>query len=206
MMETNTAAEKWRRLNALYLEMGDTELLELKSAFSDLTEIAQSTLRDELKKRNLWDLPLPATPSSDSSRDDPENDYDRLGDLRLGGVTVGEYNTVNEAKLADYVLHLAGVRGTVVEGHGSFDIRLPFVRVAPEDAEKATAILAEPISETIRHEYEALRNLPDFEAPVCPHCSCNEVLLEAFEPNNQWLCEECGHRWVEPTPEGRASY
>jgi hypothetical protein len=182
--------------------MGDAELLELKAAFGDLTEIAQSTLRDELKKRKLWDLPLSDTHLPDSCGDDPEDEYDAFGDLRLGGITVREYDTVNEAKLAGYVLDLAGIRAVVVDEFGSFAIPVPFVRVAPEDAEKAAAILGQPISEKIRAGYEATRNLPDFEAPACPHCSCNEVLLEEFEPNNQWLCEECGHRWVEATPEG----
>ncbi len=50
-------AEQWRQLTALYAEMGDTELRELKSSFEDLTELAQGVLRDELKKRALWDPP-----------------------------------------------------------------------------------------------------------------------------------------------------
>ena len=200
-MVANNAAEELRRLNALYAEMGDTELLELRAAFDDLTEMAQSTLRDELKKRRIWDLPLPEKPSPDSRRNNLENAYDSLGDLRLGGVTVGEYDTVDEANLADYVLGLSGVRATVVVGSGRFDLRVPFVRVAPDDAEKATAILALPIPAKIRAEYEATRNTPDFEAPACPRCSCSEVLLEQVEPNNQWLCEECGHRWEDASPE-----
>lgn len=196
-MAINDPAEEWRRLNALYSEMGDTELLELRAGFGDLTEIAQGTLRDELKKRELWDLPL----QEERSRDDRENGYEPFDDLRMGGVTIREYDTVNDARLAGYVLDLAGIRAAVVDASGGFDLRTPFVRVAPEDAEKAAAILAQPISAKTRADYEAMRNLPDFEAPACPHCSCSEVLLEEFEPNNQWLCEECGHRWEDAAPE-----
>jgi hypothetical protein len=197
----NNPTEEWRRLNALYSEMVDTELLELRTEFPDLTEMAQDVLRDELKKRQLWDLPLPAKDPLNESSDNDENEDDFFQDLRLGGVTVREYDTVNDAKLAGYVLDLAGIRAVTVQSNDSFDLRLPFVRVAPEDAEKAATILAQPISAKIRAEFEAMRNLPDFEAPACPRCSCSEALLEAFEPTNQWLCEECGHRWKDAAPE-----
>jgi hypothetical protein len=102
---------------------------------------------------------------------------------------------LNEAKLASYVLELAGIEAAVVDGFGSFDLRLPLVRVSPEDAERADVILAQPISPQTRADYEATLNLPDFEVPLCPHCNADGVLLEAFEPNNQWVCDHCGHRW-----------
>jgi hypothetical protein len=200
-MAASDPVEQWRRLNTLYAEMGDLELLELRATFGDLTEVAQGVLRNEMKKRKLWDLPPAAEPSLEVRGGDPESDDDFFADLRLGGVIVEEYDTVNEAKLASYVLELAGVRAVVVDGSGQFDLRSPFVRVAPEDAEKAAAILAQPISEGVRADWQATQDLPDFEIPACPHCSCREVLLEAFEPSNQWLCEECGHRWVDPAPE-----
>jgi hypothetical protein len=202
-MGTIDPVEEWRRLNVLYSEMGDGELLELRTAFADLTEVAQGVLRNEMKRRKLWDLPPAAEHSVEVSGKDPVTNDDFFQDLRLGGVIVGEYDTVNEAKLAGYVLDLAGVRAVMVDGNGQFDLRLPFVRVAPEDAEKADAILAQPISEEVRADWQATQELPDFEVPPCPHCSCQEVLLEAFEPNNQWLCEECGHRWDDPAPESQ---
>ncbi len=167
------------------------ELMELREAFGDLTEVAQGVLRDELQKRQLWDLQSRA----EASPEGRETSAALSEDLRLGGVIVGEYDTVNDAKLAVYVLELAGIQATVVDGTGRFDLRLPFVRVAPEDAERADAILAQPVSLQIRADFEATLNMPDFEVPACPHCHCREVLLEAFEPVNQWLCEDCGHRW-----------
>jgi hypothetical protein len=46
-------AEEWQRLTKLYGEMSDGQLLELAEGLSDLTEIAQPILRDEMKKRGL---------------------------------------------------------------------------------------------------------------------------------------------------------
>jgi hypothetical protein len=187
-------ADEWRHLTALYEEMGDTELLELKTSLEDLTEVAQGVLRDEMKKRELWDLPVPQVDSPEEEDAKPHS----LEDLRLAGAVVGQYGTVNEANLAGYVLELAGIQAVVV--NNTFDLTLPTLRVAPRDAVKATALLAQPISASVRADYEATRNLPDFEVPGCPHCRCEEVLLEEVEPTNQWLCEECGHRWADAMP------
>jgi hypothetical protein len=187
-------ADEWRHLTALYAEMGDTELLELKASLEDLTEVAQDVLRDEMKKRELWDLPLPQVDSPDEEDAEPHS----LENLRLAGAVVGQYDTVNEANLAGYVLELAGIQAVVV--NNTFDLTLPALRVAPRDAVRATTLLGQPISAGVRADYEATRNLPDFEVPVCPHCHCEEVLLEEVEPCNQWLCEECGHRWADATP------
>src|SRR5579871_5916657 len=45
--------EEWRRLTALYGEMGDLEIHELTGQINDLTPNAQQILRDELKKRGI---------------------------------------------------------------------------------------------------------------------------------------------------------
>ena len=195
------SAEEWRQLHALYTEMSDTQLLELRAGFSELTDMAQGELRDELKRRELWDMPLPEAESAEVGHGEGEPAYDAFGDLMLGGVTVGEYDTVNEANLATYVLDLEGIQAVMGGSNGSFDVRLPFVRVAPEDADRAIGILARPISAQTRAEYEELRNLPEFEVPNCPNCSCAEVLLQEVEPTNQWFCGECGHRWQDATPQ-----
>jgi len=45
--------EEWRRLSALYNEMGDIEIQELADQINDLTPTAQDVLRNELKKRRI---------------------------------------------------------------------------------------------------------------------------------------------------------
>jgi hypothetical protein len=193
--------EEWQRLTALYAEMGDLELLELKDAFEDLTDGAQSILSAELKRRQLWEVASPAKgeilePARKTQRAPREA-------LLLGGVTIRAYDTPNEAKLAVYVLELAGIQAVEAEGYGNFDLRQPCVRVAPADVDRSDAILSEPISPEIRAEHEAMLNTPDFEVPLCPQChSSDDVLLEAFEPNNQWVCDHCGHRWEDAIATG----
>jgi hypothetical protein len=183
--------EEWQRLRSLYAEMSEMELLELKEAFDDLTETAQGLLRDELRKRQLWDLPIPpeAAPKGRETRS--------FKDLYLAGTIVREYDTVKEAKLAAFVLELAQIEAAVVDGQASFDLRPPSVRVAPDDVERADALLAQPISAEIRADFEAMLDEPAFEVPPCPRCASQGVLLEGVEPTNQWRCEECGHSWCD---------
>jgi hypothetical protein len=180
--------EEWQRLRSLYAEMGEIELLELKEAFDDLTEKAQGLLRDELTKRQLWDLPVPeASPEGRKTRSS--------GDLHLAGATVREYETVKEAKLAAFILELAQIEAAVVDGQANLDLRAPSVRVAPEDFERADALLAHPASEEVRADFEASLLASEFEVPVCPRCTSDGVLLEGVDPGNQWRCEDCGHSW-----------
>jgi hypothetical protein len=193
-MAASDPVEEWQRLRALYAEMGEIELLELKEAFDDLTETAQGLLRDELRKRLLWDLPIPpkAAPKGRKTRS--------FEDLSLAGTIVRAYDTVKEAKLAAFVLELAQIEAAVVDGQASFDLRPPSVRVAPEDVEQADALLAQPISAEIRADFDATLHAADFEVPVCPRCTSNGVLLEGVEPGNQWRCEDCGHSWKDAVP------
>src|SRR5438270_13892069 len=107
--------------------MGEIELLELKEAFGDLTETAQGLLRDELKKRQLWDLPIPSEAAP------KERKAHSSEDVYLAGTIVREYDTVKEAKLAAFLLELAQIEAAVVDGQAGFDLRPPSVRVAPED-------------------------------------------------------------------------
>ena len=58
-MQNDPAAE-WTRLTRLYSEKSDEELLDLATDFGNLTDTAQSVLRDELRKRKL-DPPVSMT-------------------------------------------------------------------------------------------------------------------------------------------------
>lgn len=194
-MVASDPVEEWQRLRSFYAKMGEIELLELKEAFGDLTETAQGLLRDELKKRQLWDLPIPPKAAAKGREARPPED------VYLTGTIVREYDTVNEAKLAAFILALAQIEAGVVDGQAGFDLQPPSVRVAPEDLEEADALLAQPISAETRADFEAMLQEPDFEGPVCPRCTSNGVLLEGVEPVNQWRCEDCGHSWKDGVPD-----
>ena len=49
--------EEWRRLTALYSEMGDIEIRDLAAQINDLTPTAQQIFRDEIKKRGITERP-----------------------------------------------------------------------------------------------------------------------------------------------------
>jgi hypothetical protein len=115
--------------------------------------------------------------------------------LKLGGLSVCECSTDDEAELCNYVLSLAKIRSVVVLGRGKLDLRTPQVKVAPDDVDRARRILDKPIEEDLRREFEEQRNVGDFQFPICPACSSPDVLLESTEPENEWLCETCGRRW-----------
>ncbi len=57
----NDPATEWRRLTQHYKSLSDEELRELGSDPSDLTEVAQQVLRDEMKQRGLSE-PKSASP------------------------------------------------------------------------------------------------------------------------------------------------
>lgn len=191
------ANKEWERLNTVYREMGDGELLELRAQFDDLTDVAQRVLRDELQKRNLWD---------DGHKDDRGNLHDMPSgaeagepwsndDLLVGGETVCECETSVEAELYRYVLESAKIRSVVLHPGQKFYARLPLVKVAPDDLERAKAALAQPIPEDMVKDFEAFAAAGDFEVPACRKCGSTEVVLESVDPANEWLCDSCGARW-----------
>ena len=47
--------QEWRRLTENYAEMYDEQLLDLAASFNDLTDMAKTVLRDEVRKRGLGD-------------------------------------------------------------------------------------------------------------------------------------------------------
>ncbi|MGI8770108.1 MAG: hypothetical protein ACR2JE_01590 [Acidobacteriaceae bacterium] len=200
-MPASDSSEEWHHLTDLYSELGDEELLELRAAYEDLTEVAQNVLRDELRRRKLSaDEGAPrATLRAASSQ--PDLNYEEIADLlQKGGVSVCECETSQEAELYCYVLELAKIKGVVLRRGEKFDLRLPQVRVAPDDAERAKALLSQPIPDATRKDFEEQFISGDFEIPACKRCGSADVLLEAVEPTNQWRCDKCGARWQDPPP------
>lgn len=81
---------------------------------------------------------------------------------------------------------------------------LPRVRVAPEDAERAAAVLANPIPDSFRREYaEMSYDNASFADQWCPPLQLNRHSASAGEsPHlNDWLCSNCGYDWQDPLPD-----
>jgi len=124
-----------------------------------------------------------------------------IGLLELGGESVVECETYEEAELCSHVLHLAEIRNVILRPSGKLDLRWPQVKVAPDDVLRAKEILSKPVDEKIRHDFEERPRLTDLPPLSCPHCASTDILLESADPANLWECEACGANWQDPEPE-----
>ncbi|HEY0307469.1 MAG TPA: hypothetical protein VGB94_04870 [Acidobacteriaceae bacterium] len=181
--------------------MTDEQLVELRADYDGLTEIAQPILRDELQHRKLWPPPVPqAAPPPEIVPAEPPIQYD-ISDIQYGGVIVATFDNEFEAGLAGYILELAKIQSGVVSSNQHFGLPGIELRVAPDDGERAIAILSKPIPDSMRDDYQAMKDAGDFILPACPACRSQEVLLISIEPTNQWQCDVCGHKWQDPIPD-----
>jgi ribosomal protein L37AE/L43A len=211
-------AEEWQRLTKLYSEMSDGQLLELAETYSDLTEIAQPILRDEMKKRGL-DEPIeilqpPVEPSASrptfasfaprfSSREPSPEDTERNDDE----IDAVEYTwktelctceTKEEAWQIGEVLRLAGIESWLIRPGESFGTRsVPSLEVqilvAADQLDEARAVIARPIPQDIVDQSKV--RVEDFDLPKCPKCGAPDPVLESVDPVNTWSCEICGATW-----------
>jgi len=186
----------------LYASMSDEQLLELRDDYDDLSEIAQPILRDELRRRKLWQSPpVPAAQPEKPAPDDGAPLPNDMPDLLMDGVIVGNFdNDDSNLGLASYILEQAKIPSAVFNPSQSFSARRVELRVAPEDADRAAALLSQPVPASVRNDYQATLDIGDFVLPACPACGSTEILLESTEPANHWLCDTCGHRWQDALP------
>jgi len=200
---------EWRRLSELYGRMSDGELVGLARTKSELTEVAQEALTNEMSIRRLKVLPETALAPPIPKRPlDPAYDEDR----QL--ITISTVWSVDDARRLQRLLDEAGIpfymgeeMATGVDGVTSkfangvpvciMNIGLPWARQVlkeyfPKD---------EPDSER-REQEEAAK-----EHPVrCPSCHSTEVVFDDLvgEPPTteqgspqqfEWTCDACGHHW-----------
>ncbi len=214
--------EEWRRLTALYSEMGEIEIRDLAAQINDLTPTAQQIFRDELKKRGIAERPESPSPSNDSlpresqwNLDDYHSNVDNAD--RESGAEEGnppteyswktpliECGTREDAWQRSEMLRRAGIENWIEDPStrsrvGAWTLRNPRIMVAADQLEQALAIAAQTIPQDIIDE----SRLPaeDFEVPRCPKCKAEDPTLESVEPSNNWLCESCGHTWSDPVPD-----
>jgi hypothetical protein len=212
--------EEWRRLTALYSEMGDVEIRELANQINDLTETAQQVLRDELKKRGLHETQQSAAPSVNSAGSAAihyEPSSYRYADTETipeddGPVEYSWKTLLCECETQEQVLQLAealrraGIDSWIDRPTSRFFVRNPRVMVAADQLEQARAVAAQPIPQDIVEELkkDETEEPQDFEIPVCPKCKAADPTLESVEPSNKWLCESCGYTWSDPIPDPTA--
>ncbi len=202
---------EWQRLTQLYREMGDGELEELGADITDLTEVAQQVLRDELKTRGL-NGPRAANQEADLSERfaaptwTSHGDWPEDGDATVEGDLPEEYtwktllcecDDREEAWQIQLVLKDAGIESWI-EGPGfraGYGLNNPRIMVAADQLEQAREVISKPIPREIVEQSKT--QIPEYEPPVCPSCGAADPILEDADPVNAWRCESCGKQWTD---------
>lgn len=218
--------EEWRRLTALYGEMGDVEIRELADQINDLTPNAQQVLRDELKKRGVSTERLAQTEGmltangayvrwhqeqdTAADRDGELSGEDRPADYSWK-VALYRCDSLDEATARGEMLRRAGIDSWIQRPGARFvvpwlelgvgDIQ---INVAADQLDHAKTIVAQPIPQAILDELAEQNAAPAYELPVCPKCKAADPTLESVEPSNNWLCESCGYEWSDPVVDDAA--
>lgn len=208
-MATLDSATEWRRLSELYRRMADGELLALARKQSELTDVAQGALANEMSFRKLKLEPeVPSAPPSPPREIDPVYDEDR----RL--VEILTVWSVADALQVQQLLDTAGIPffmgsekatgvNAVTSNFGDgvgvqlMNIGVPWARQALMNYEPANE--PRPKQEEEEPEEILIR---------CPKCHSTEVVFEDLigeeskeekdSPQEfEWTCDACGHRWTD---------
>jgi hypothetical protein len=190
-------AAAYQELVALYGSYADEELVGLGRNIGDLTETAQEVLKGELARRGLKIAPAQKAVETSVLTEDDLADMRSYAEL-APAECIFDFESEREASAAYYALTGQGIEAIVVStSRQKVDNHGPRVVVKPKDAERASEILSAPLSETLTAEADEAQ--AEYDVPRCPACGGEEIVLESVDPVNQWLCDGCGHTWLEET-------
>jgi DNA-directed RNA polymerase subunit M/transcription elongation factor TFIIS len=198
------------RIAAVYGGMTDEELKRIAQSGDELTEVAQEALNAEAARRSLSIVVNPLLASEVLEPDptlvvDSSTEYD---DVELNRtVTLQRFRDLPQALLAKGSLESAGLQAYVIDDNM---VRMDWfisnslggikLQVHPEDVEAATAILNQPIPESLEVE-----GVGDYEQPRCPKCHSLDVSyrerlrsLLSGRDTVAWTCATCGNEWEGP--------
>jgi DNA-directed RNA polymerase subunit M/transcription elongation factor TFIIS len=206
IMDTVDAAGEWRRLAEHYRQMSDGELLVLARQHSELTDVAQQALAQEMLHRKLK-LP-PEEPAAPPPRAPELDDSGYAEDRELLELCV--VWSLRDALQVQRLLDTAGI---------------PFFmgREKATDVDAVISNFVEGVSVQIMRvglpwATQAMQNYeardepgPKREAEVrelsvrCPKCNSAEIIFERLaagpgstsdgRPSFEWTCDSCGHQW-----------
>jgi hypothetical protein len=194
--------EERRRLTQVYATMTPEELGKVVGESASLTDNARDVLKTELARRGLAvDLNEAATGE------------DVLEARHL--VSIRQFRDLPEALLAKGSLESAGIECFLTDDNM---IRMDWfmsnllggikLAVNQEDLEAATAILDEPVPETLDVD-----GVGEYQQPRCPKCQSLDVNFEQLSKaasasawlgiplplhDEAWTCRSCGHHWEDP--------
>jgi DNA-directed RNA polymerase subunit M/transcription elongation factor TFIIS len=206
-MDVLDPAAEWRRLSELYRRMSDGELVALARTKSELTEVAQGALGDEIRQRRLKVEPevAPAQPPM------PETPTDSpyYADRQL--VEIATVWSLADALQIQRLLDVAAIpffmgkeKATGVDAVTSNfaeGVSVSVMNVGWPWARQALQYY-EPLNEPKPTPEEE----PGGVAVRCPKCHSEDVIFDELvgEPATrekdspqqfEWTCGACGHRW-----------
>jgi len=207
-MGTLGPAAESLRLTQHYRQMSDDELIELAQDSSELTELAQGALKQEIFARKLK-----VPPAEEPSKPQPDSQVDELEDEYAEDRSLVELCTVwsrNDALKVEELLNA---------------VDIPFF-MGPERAttvDKVTSRFSDGVPVEVMQigfpwAIAAIKNYVPADAPPepkddtedvdihCPKCHSTDVVFEHLsdDPENggrvtsqkfDWTCASCGYSW-----------
>jgi DNA-directed RNA polymerase subunit M/transcription elongation factor TFIIS len=210
-METLDPAGEWLRLTERYREMSDSELLSLARKTSELTEVAQQTLAQELSQRGLKlepeEPPPPAQP--EPPVDSPDVDSPSYAAEREL-VELCTVWSLPDALQLQGLLDRAGIpffmgseKATGVDQVTSSFVNGVSVKIMRIGLPWTYPLMREytPADDPAPKQEQELSEL----SVRCPQCHSTEVIFDrlvqpttAMEKSSskfEWTCDSCGHQW-----------
>jgi len=202
LMAALDPAEEWTHLSSHYRSMTDEELLAIARQRSQLTNLAQQAIGNEIAMRGLKVEVEPPPPTFT-----PPEDDDSLYAEDRKPVELCKVWSIVDALQLQRLLDTAGIpffmgpeNATGVDAVTSdftkgvtvkvMNIGLPWARQALDSYEPKN----EPNPQTDEPLPEA--------AVLCPKCRSTEVIFLEAEPRDDsvpdvfnWVCDNCGHQW-----------
>lgn len=211
-MQTLDPAGEWLRLSEHYRQISDGELVGLAMQTSELTDVAQQALAQEIANRRLKLPPKEsATPRSPEpqpdSAEDGESPYTEDREL----VVISTVWSLADALKLQSLLDTAGIpfymgpeKATGVDAVTSNFANGLSVQIMQVGVPWARQALQQyfPADEPPQEKADESDNL----AIHCPQCHSTEVVFEDLDrgpeksqgkPSSKfkWTCDSCGHEW-----------
>lgn len=211
-MQTLDPAGEWLRLSEHYRQLSDDELVGLALQTSELTDVAQQALAQEIANRRLKLPPeesaIPRSPEPQpDSAEDGESPYAEDREL----VVIRTVWSLADALKLQSLLDTAGIpfylgpeRATGVDAVASNFANGLSVRIMQVGVPWALQALQQyfPADEPPQERADESDNV----AIHCPKCHSTEVVFEDLDrgPENsegkpsskfKWTCDSCGYEW-----------
>jgi DNA-directed RNA polymerase subunit M/transcription elongation factor TFIIS len=211
-MQTLDPAGEWLRLSEHYRQLSDDELVDLARQTSELTDVAQQVLAQEIANRRLTIPPEePAAPRSPASRPDSAADAESpyAEDRELVDICT-VWSLADALKLqrlldtAAIPFYMGPEKATGVDAVTSNFANGLSVQIMQVGVPWARQVLQQyfPADEPPEEKADESDNL----AIHCPKCHSTKVVFEDLDrgPENsegkpsskfKWTCDSCGHEW-----------